>query len=54
MIKLRIQGVPGDVDEFVESLERHYQFLSKSGHYQNRNSDYVRVYIDVDDETDEG
>ena len=53
MIKLRIQGLPAEVEKFTKQLEKDgYEFLQKSENYPNRNSVYVRKYVEimVDDE----
>ena len=48
MIKLRVEGIPEEVDEFVATLETSCEVLSKSSPYKNRGeSRYVRVYVDV-------
>ena len=53
MIKLRIQGLSAEVEKFTEQLEKDgYEFLQKSENYPNRNSVYIRKYVEimVDDE----
>lgn len=48
MIKLRVEGIPEEVDEFVATLETSCEVLSKSAPYKNRGeSRYIRVYVDV-------
>lgn len=41
MIKIRIEGLP-------EELKKIYHILSESKQYKNRNSEYVRVYLDIE------
>ncbi|MBU5408189.1 hypothetical protein KQH97_07750 [Ruminococcus sp. MSJ-25] len=42
MIKLRIQGLPAEVEKFTEQLKKDgYHFLMESDDYPNRNSEYV-------------
>lgn len=48
MVKIRIEGIPEEVDVFVSELEPFCDVLSKSAPYKNRGeSKYVRVYLDV-------
>ena len=48
MIKLRVEGIPEEVDEFVAQVEMNCEVLAKSAPYKNRGeSRYVRVYIDA-------
>lgn len=48
MIKIRIEGLPEEVEKFTEQLEKDgYEFLQKSENYPNRNSVYVRKYVDI-------
>lgn len=49
MLKIRIQGLPSEVEKFTEQLEKDekYEFLQKSENYPNRNSVYVRKYVDI-------
>lgn len=49
MVKVRIEGLPEDVEKFTELLEKDekYEFLQKSENYPNRNSVYVRKYVEI-------
>ena len=48
MIKLRIQGLPDEVEKLSEQLKKHgYHFLMESDDYPNRNSEYVRRYVEI-------
>ncbi|WP_417120177.1 DUF3970 family protein [Ruminococcus bicirculans (ex Wegman et al. 2014)] len=49
MIKIRIEGLPEEVEKFTEQLEKDekYEFLQKSENYPNRNSVYIRKYVDI-------
>ena len=48
MIKIRIEGLPEEVEKFTEQLEKDgYEFLQKSENYPNRNSVYVRKYVEI-------
>ena len=53
MVKVRIEGLPEEVEKFTEQLKKDgYHFLMESDDYPNRNSEYVRRYVEikVDDE----
>ena len=53
MVKVRIEGLPEEVEKFTKQLEKDgYEFLQKSENYPNRTSVYVRKYVEimVDDE----
>ena len=48
MIKLRIQGLPDEVEKFSEQLKKDgYHFLMESDDYPSRNSEYVRRYVEI-------
>ena len=49
MVKVRIEGLPEEVETFTELLEKdeEYEFLQKSENYSNRNSVYVRKYVEI-------
>lgn len=48
MVKVRIEGLPEEVEKFTEQLEKDgYEFLQKSENYPNRNSEYVRRYVEI-------
>jgi hypothetical protein len=48
MVKVRIEGLPMEVEQFTEQLEKDgYEFLQKSETYPNRNSVYIRKYVDI-------
>lgn len=49
MLKIRIQGLPAEVEKFTEQLEKDekYEFLQKSETYPNRNSVYIRKYVEI-------
>lgn len=48
MVKVRLQGLPDEVKEAAERLKERFNILEESSDYQNRNSQYIRVYMDVD------
>lgn len=47
MIKLRIEGLPKEVEKAVQKLT-DFEILSESKIYPNRNSQYVRKYIEAE------
>ena len=49
MLKIRIEGLPEEVEKVTELLEKDekYEFLQKSENYPNRNSVYVRKYVEI-------
>lgn len=48
MVKVRIEGLLMEVEQFTEQLEKDgYEFLQKSETYPNRNSVYIRKYVDI-------
>lgn len=49
MLKIRLEGTPDDVKEFLTEFVNDYKVLQCSEPYKNRGaSTYVRVYLDVD------
>lgn len=58
MIKIRLEYAdnPNGIEELqkvldvlVDVLEKDFAILSKSKPYQNRNSSYKRVYLDIEE-----
>lgn len=47
MVKVRLQGLPDEVKEAAQKMRECFNVLEESSDYQNRNSQYVRVYMDV-------
>lgn len=49
MLKIRIEGLPEEVEKVTELLEKDekYEFHQKSENYPNRNSVYVRKYVEI-------
>lgn len=48
MVKVRIEGLPEEVEKFTEQLKKDgYRFLMESDDYPNRNSVYVRKYVEI-------
>lgn len=51
MLKIRIQGLPEEVEAFSAEMEnlRHWEVLEESADYPNRNgSKLVRRYVDLE------
>ena len=50
MIKIRIMGEEEEVEQFiklVKNLEPFVKVLSESDSYKNRNSEYIRKYVEL-------
>ncbi len=49
MVKVRVRGLPGEVADFVDALERAGVVVDRSRAYPDRHpSLYVRVYVDCE------
>lgn len=48
MIKMRLQGLPDEIEKLVEDLKTKYDVLEVSDSYANRgDSKFVRVYVTI-------
>lgn len=47
MIKLRITGLPDDVDSFLNELRELFSVTDESKPCQNSHSKFVRKYVDI-------
>lgn len=47
MVKIRVQGTPEETKEAIEILKNSFEILQISNEYKNRNSEYVRIYVDI-------
>ncbi|WP_216830745.1 DUF3970 family protein [Alkalihalobacterium elongatum] len=48
MVKIRLEGLPDEVDEMIELLKSNYDVLAVSDEYKNSgNTQYVQVYIEM-------
>lgn len=47
MVKIRLMGKPEEVYDAKKLLDQYFRVLQTSPPYQNRNSEYIRVYLDV-------
>lgn len=48
MIKARLTGLPSEVDQATLELQEKFDVISISNQNKNRNSSYVRVYVDFE------
>lgn len=48
VLKLRVTGLIEEVESFVSDFKKRYQVMQVSKSYPNRDSDYVRVYIEFE------
>ena len=48
IVKVRIQGLPIDVLKATESIRESFNIYSESTPYVNKNSEYIRVYIEAE------
>lgn len=46
-VKIRLQGLPEDVEKTAVALRALMRVLEESADYQNRNSEFVRRYLTV-------
>lgn len=53
MIKIRITGLPDEVDSFLNDLRRLFSVTDESKSYPNSHSKYVRKYVDVENRRNE-
>lgn len=48
MIKIRLQGLPEEIERFIEDFKGKYEVLEVSEPYENRGeSKFVRVYVTI-------
>lgn len=48
MIKIRITGMPDELECFLSSLREHFSVLNESKALKNSRSKYVRKYVDIE------
>lgn len=53
MIKIKITGLPNEVDSFLNDLRGLFSVSDESKSYPNSNSKYVRKYVDVENRRNE-
>lgn len=49
MIKVRVQGLPAEVEKYIDDFREQYEVLDVSTQYENKNSEYVRVYLELEE-----
>lgn len=48
MVKIRLEGLPEEIDAMVQSFSNNYEVLNVSKPYKNRGeTKYVRVYVEM-------
>ncbi len=52
-VKLRVEGLPEDVEAALRSIRMCFVVVEESQAYPNRNSKLVRVYVTVKSEPDQ-
>lgn len=52
MLKLRITGLPSEIEGFLAKFKKHFTLLNETKDYKNSNSKFVRKYVDVSYEED--
>lgn len=53
MLKIRITGLPDEMERFLKKLREHFLILKESKPCKNSNSKFVRKYVDVEDNKNE-
>lgn len=53
MIKIRITGLPDEVECFLKKLREHFFILNETKPCKNSNSKFVRKYVDVQEDKDD-
>lgn len=48
MIKVRLTGLPIEIEKATEVLKTNFDILDISKNYQDRNSSYVRLYATIE------
>jgi hypothetical protein len=54
MIKIRITGLPDELECFLTELRKHFSISAETKEYKNSNSRYMRKYVDVQKKGDTG
>lgn len=48
MLKIRIEGLEKEIEPFLKALKEQHNVLMVSKPYSNRNSQYMRVYAEIE------
>lgn len=56
MVKIRLRGLPDELEKAKEALRHNFNVLYESDTYPDRNSQYFRLYIEaqVKGDTEDG
>ena len=49
MIKIRLQGKKEDIEKSIPKIAKNFKILSESECYRNRNSEFYRLYLEVEE-----
>jgi hypothetical protein len=50
MVKIRITGLPDEVERFLDKFRKHFFILNETKPCKNSNSKFVRKYVDVQED----
>ncbi len=53
MIKIRITGLPGDIESFLSYIREHFFISKESKAYKDSNSKFSRKYVEVERKSNE-
>lgn len=53
MIKIRITGLPDEIERFLTEIRKRFSVLSESKTFKNSNSNFSRKYVDVQEDKDQ-
>ena len=48
MIKIRLQGKKEDIEKSIPKIAKNFIILSESEYYKNRNSEFYRLYLELE------
>lgn len=48
MLKIRVEGLPDEVEKYIKKFKENNEVLQVSKPYKNRNSKYIRVYLEIE------
>ena len=49
MIKIRLQGKKEHIEKSITKIAKNFRILDKSEYYKNRNSEFYRLYLEVEE-----
>lgn len=53
MLKIRITGLPVDIESFLSYIRKYFFISKESKAYKDSNSKFSRKYVDVEDKNHE-